>query len=92
MGKLLMGKLLFMGCGDLIMLGCGWLRLVAVKYDWLWVDLVVVMKLWLVVGGGSKVMAGSGCWQQNCGLAVGSCWWLWVVARFSNARCKDTFF
>ena len=30
------------------------------------------MKLWLVVGGGSKVMAGSGCWQQNYG-------WLWVV-------------
>ena len=65
--------------GSEIMTGCG--------LSW-----VVVMKLWLVVGGGSKVMAGSGCWQQNmagCGcllvvvgadskMMVGR-GWLWMV-------------
>ena len=38
----------------------GWLSVLGVK---LW---VVVAKLWLVVGGGNKIMAG--------------CGWLWMVA------------
>ena len=46
-----MGKLsLFVGNGDLIMVGCGWMCVVAVKNCW----------LWMVVGGWSEIMAVRG--------------------------------
>ena len=48
-----MGKLsLFVGSGDLIMVGRGWMWVVTVKNGWLWV----------VVGGGGEIMAGRGWW------------------------------
>ena len=48
-----MGKLsLFVGSGDLIMVGRGWMWVVAVKNDWLWV----------VVGGGGEIMVSRGWW------------------------------
>ena len=51
-----MGKLsLFVGSGDLIMVGRGWMWVVAVKNDWLWV----------VVGGGGEIMVGRGWWLRN---------------------------
>ena len=43
---------------------------VAVKNDWLW---VAGVKLWLVVGGGDKIMADRGWWLRNFA-------WSWVVA------------
>ena len=53
------------------------------------------MKLWLIVGDGSKIMAGRGWWQQSYGwswveatklwLILGGRGWSWMVARFSNA-------
>ena len=53
-----MGKLsLFVGSGDLIMVGRGWMWVVAVKNGWLW---VAGVKLWQVVGGGDKIMAERG--------------------------------
>ena len=59
-----MGKLLlFVGSGDLVMVGRGWMWVVAVKNGWLWV----------VVGGGGEIMAGRGWWwRQNYA-------WSWVV-------------
>ena len=46
-----MGKLsLFVVSGDLIMVGRGWMWMVAVKNGW----------LWLVVDGGGEIMAGCG--------------------------------
>ena len=69
-----MGKLsLFGGSGDLIMVGRGWMWVVAVKNDWLWVVVGGGVKLWLVVGGGDKSMADRGWWQRNYA-------WSWVVA------------
>ena len=48
-----MAKLsLFVDSGNLIMVGRGWLWVVAVK-------------LWPVVGGGGKLMPGRGEWWQN---------------------------
>ena len=48
-----MAKLsLFVGSGDLTMFGRGWLWVVAVKNGCLWV----------VVGGGSEIMAGREWW------------------------------
>ena len=44
--------LLFLGGGNLIMVGRGWLWVVAVKNGWLWV----------LVGGGGEIMAGRGWW------------------------------
>ena len=62
---------------------CGWWGW---NNGWLW---LAGMKLWLVVGGGIKIMAGCsellpgrGWWQQNYG-------WSWVVAQFSNPQKKD---
>ena len=64
-----------MGGRGEIMAGCGW--------SW-----VVGVKLWLVVGGGIKIMAGCGellpdrgWWRQNYG-------WSSVVTQFSNATKK----
>ena len=49
-----MAKLsLFVGSGDLIKVGCGWLWVMGENYSW---SLVVAVKLWLVVGGGCKGM------------------------------------
>ena len=48
-----MGKLsLFVGSGDLIMVGRGWMWMVVVKNGW----------LWEVVDGGGEIMAGRGWW------------------------------
>ena len=66
-----MGKLsLFVGSGDLIMVGRGWMWVVAVKNGWLW---VAGVKLWQVVGGGDKIMADRGWWWRR------NCAWSWVV-------------
>ena len=74
--------------GNDIITGCGWL-------------LVIGVKLWLVMGGDSEIMTCHG-WQQwnyrwswvvaaKLWLIVGSRWWLWVVARFSNAPFTSFF-
>ena len=72
-----MAKLsLFVGSGDLIKVGCGWLWVMGENYSW---SLVVAVKLWLVVGGGCKGMpfvGGRGSWRQNYGRSYG---WLQVV-------------
>ena len=64
-----MGKLsLFVGSGDLIMVGRGWVWMVAVKNGWLWV----------VVDGGGEIMAGCGWWWRR------NYAWLWVVVGFGG--------
>ena len=46
---------------------------------------MVGVKIWLVVGGGRKIMAGRGWWRQNCLVLGNRGWWQqnndwsWVV-------------
>ena len=70
-----MAKLsLFVGSGDLIKVGCGWLWVMGENYSW---SLVVAVKLWLVVGGGCKGMPIRG-WS---GFVAAKLWEVeWVVA------------
>ena len=56
--------------------GCGW--------TW-----VVGVKLWLVMRGGSKIMAGHRWWQQNYGwlwVFLDGHEWSWMVAQFNNVQ------
>ena len=70
-----MAKLsLFVGSGDLIKVGGGWLWVMGENYSW---SLVVAVKLWLVVGGGCKGMPIRG-WL---GFVAAKLWEVvWVVA------------
>ena len=66
------------GSGELMAGRCWWQR----NYGWLW---VVVVKLWLVVGSGDKIMADPGwLWVVAAKLwlvmdGCHGCRWLWVV-------------